>query len=98
MELIPVELKKSKFFAYHFDGKEESAKEFCRKFTLSYQTDFIDDGLFSITLPDNRRVYAGNFVVVDGRNFLTYTRDQFMETYNILPDYRQRSYSFMSED
>ena len=98
MELIPVELKKSKFFAYFFDGKEESAKEFCRKFGLHYQKDFMDDELFSITLPSSGRIYAGNFVVVDGRNFLTYTREQFIETYNVLPEHRQRNYSFMSED
>lgn len=98
MELIPVELKKSKFFAYHFDGKEESAKEFCRKFNLYYQKDFMDDDIFSITLPDNSRIYAGNFVVVDGRNFLTYTRDEFLNTYNVITDYRDRTYSFMTED
>lgn len=98
MELIPVELKKSKFFAYHFDGKEESAKEFCRKFGLHYQKDFMDDGLFSMTLPSSDKIYAGNFVVIDGKNFLKYTRDEFIETYNVLSDYRQRNYSFMSED
>lgn len=98
METIRVELKKSKFTAYFFDGKEESAKELCSKFTLAYQEDFMDKNLVSITLPDNRRIYAGNYVVFDGRNFLTYTQEQFMETYNVLPDYRHRGYSFMSED
>lgn len=98
METIRVELKKSKFTAYLFDGKEESAKELCLKFTLAYQPDFMDENFFSVTLPDGRRVYAGNYVVFDGRNFLTYTRDEFMETYNVIHDYRQRGYSFMSED
>ena len=98
MELIQVELKKTKFFAYFFDGKEESAKEFCRKFGLFYQNDFMDNSLFSITLPNNKRVYSGNYVVVDGRNFSAYTQDQFLETFNVVPDYRQRNYSFMSED
>lgn len=98
METIRVELKKSKFTAYLFDGKEDSAKEFCRKFNLYYQKDFMDDELFSITLPDNSRIYAGNFVVVDGRNFLTCTRDEFLNTYNIITDYRDRTYSFMTED
>lgn len=98
MELTQVELKKTKFFAYFFDGKEESAKEFCRKFGLFYQNDFIDNNLFSITLPDNKRVYAGNYVVIDGRNFLRYTHEEFLEKYNIIHDYRQRNYTFMSED
>ena len=58
----------------------------------------MDKDKFSITLPDNKRVYAENYVVIDGRNFSTYTQTEFIETYNILPDYRQRNYSFMSED
>ena len=98
MNLIQVELKKTKFFAYFFDGTEESAEIFCRKFGLFYQNDFMDKDKFSITLPDNKRVYAENYVVIDGRNFSTYTQTEFIETYNILPDYRQRNYSFMSED
>ena len=98
MELIQVELKKTKFFAYFFDGKEESAKEFCRKFGLFYQNDFMDNSLFSITLPNNKRVYSGNYVVVDGRNFSAYTKHDFLNTFNVLPDVRQRNYTFMSED
>ena len=41
MDYILVELKKTKFFAYLFDGKEESAKEFCRNVsreTMSFST------------------------------------------------------------
>ena len=98
MELIQVELKKTKFFAYLFDGTEESAKEFCRKFGLHYQTDFMDKEKFSITLPNNKRVYAGNYVVIDGSNFTPYNQTTFIETFNTLPNYRQRGYSFMSED
>lgn len=97
MNLIQVELKKTKFFAYLFDGTEQSAKEFCRKFGLHYQTDFMDEEKFSITLPNNKRLYAGNYVVIDGHNFESYTQTEFIETFNILPDYRNR-YSFLSED
>jgi hypothetical protein len=98
MELIQVELKKTKFFAYPFDGSEQSAKEFCRKFGLHYQTDFMDKEKFSITLPNNKRVYAGNYVVVDGHSFQNYTQTEFIQTFNVVPDHYQRSYSFMSED
>ncbi len=98
MELIQVELKKTKFFAYLFDGKESSAKEFCRKFGLHYQTDFMDKEKCSITLPNNKRVYAGNYVVVDGHNFQNYTQAEFIQTFDVVPNFRQRGYSFMSED
>jgi hypothetical protein len=98
MELIHVELKKTKFFAHLFDGSEQSAKEFCRKFGLHYQTDFMDKEKFSITLPNNKRVYAGNYVVIDGHNFETYTQTTFIETFNIVTNYRQAGHSFMSED
>ena len=98
MDYIQVELKKSKFFAYLFDGKEESAKEFCRKWECNYVEDFMDKHLTSLVIPDGKKCYAGNYVVIDGRNFSAYTKDEFMETYDVIPDYRQRGYSFMSED
>ena len=98
MDYILVELKKTKFFAYLFDGKEESAKEFCRKWECNYVEDFMDKHLTSLVFPDGKKCYAGNYVVIDGRNFSAYTKDEFMETYDVIPDYRQRGYSFMSED
>ena len=98
MDYIQVELKKSKFFAYLFDGKEESAKEFCRKWECNYVEDFMDKHLTSLVFPDGKKCYAGNYVVIDGRNFSAYTKDEFMETYDVIPDYRQRGYSFMSEE
>lgn len=98
MDYILVELKKTKFFAYLFDGKEESAKEFCRKWECNYVEDFMDKSLTSLVFPDGKKCYAGNYVVLDGRNFSAYTKDQFINTFNVIPDYRQRGYSFMSED
>jgi hypothetical protein len=98
MNYIQVELKKTKFMAYLFDGKEESAKEFCRKWNCNYVEDFIDKTLTSIVFPDGKKCYAGNYVVIDGNNFTSYTRDEFIKTFNILSDYRQRGYSFMAED
>ena len=98
MDLIQVELKKTKFFAYFFDGKEESAKEFCRKWECNYVPDFMDKELTSLVFPDGKKCYAGNYVVIDGRNFSAYNKDDFMKMFNIVTDYRQRNYSFMSED
>lgn len=98
MDLIHVELKKTKFFAYHFDGKEESAIEFCRKWECNYVPDFIDKSLTSLVFPDGKKCYAGNYVVLDGRNFSAYTKEDFMNKFNVIADYRQRNYSFMSED
>ena len=98
MDLIQVELKKTKFFAYFFDGREESAKEFCRKWSLAYVTDFLDKHQVAIQLPNGKRAYGGNYVVVDGTNFSTYTKEQFLATFDVVTDYRQRNYSFLSED
>lgn len=98
MDYIQVELKKTKFFAYFFDGQEESAKEFCRKWECNYVPDFMDKHLTSIVFPDGKKCYAGNYVVIDGRNFSAYTKQDFLNTFNVLHDHRQRGYSFMSED
>ena len=98
MDYIHVELKKTKFFAYLFDGKEESAKEFCRKWECDYVPDFMDKELTSIVFPDGKKCYAQNYVVIDGKNFSSYTKTEFIEKFNVLSDYRHRSYSFMSED
>ena len=98
MDYIHVELKKTKFFAYLFDGKEESAKEFCRKWECNYVQDFMDKELTSIIFPDGKKCYAENYVVFDGRNFSAYNKEQFLNTFDVLPNHRQRNYSFMSED
>lgn len=98
MDYIHVELKKWKFFAYFFDGTESSAKEFCRKWGCTYVEDFLDDTLISLVYPDGQKCYAGNYVVIDGGNFSTYTPNEFLKTFNILSDSRQRNYSFMTED
>jgi hypothetical protein len=98
MNYIQVELKKSKFFAYLFDGKEESAKEFCRKWECNYVEDFMDKNLTSLVFHDGKKCYAGNYVVFDGRNFSAYTKEEFLNTFNVLHDYHQRGYSFISED
>ena len=98
MNLIPVELKKTKFIAYYFDGKEESAKEFCRKWECNYVQDFIDKELTSLVFPDGKKCYAGNYVVIDGRNFSSYNKDQFLATFDIIHNHRQGNYSFLSED
>jgi hypothetical protein len=98
MNYIQVELKKSKFMAYLFDGTEESAKEFCRKWNCNYVEDFMDKSITSIVFPDGKKCYAGNYVVIDGNKFTTYTKEEFIKTFNVLTDYRQRNYSFMSED
>jgi hypothetical protein len=98
MNYIQVELKKTKFMAYLFDGKEESAKEFCRKWNCNYVADFIDKELTSLVFPDGKKCYAGNYVVIDGDQFTSYTPPEFIKTFNVVTDFRQRGYSFMSED
>lgn len=98
MEYIHIELKKTKFFAYFFDGKEESAKQFCRKWECHYVPDFLDKELMSLVFPDGKKCYAGNYVVIDGRNFSAYNKQDFINTFNVIPNYRQGNYSFMSED
>ena len=98
MNYIQVELKKTRFFAYLFDGKEESAKEFCRKWGGNYVPDFLDKELTSIVFPDGKKCYAGNYVVVDGRNFSTYSPHDFSNTFHVIGNYGNRDYSFFSED
>ena len=98
MNYIQVELKKTKFMAYLFDGKEESAKEFCRKWNCNYVEDFMDKSLTSIVFPDGKKCYAGNYVVIDGNTFTSYTSTEFLNTFNVVPNYRQSNHSFMSED
>ena len=98
MNYIQVELKKSKFMAYHFDGTEQSAKEFSRKWSCNYVEDFMDKTLTSIVFPDGKKCYAGNYVVIDGTKFTTYTKEDFMKLFKIIPDYRQGNQIFMSED
>ena len=89
MELIQVELKKTRYMAYLFDGKEESAKEFCRKWGGNYIQDFMDKELVSIVFSDGKKCYAGNYVVIDGTHFTQYTPVEFTRLFNILHDYRQ---------
>jgi hypothetical protein len=98
MDYIQVELKKTKFMAYLFDGKEESAKEFCRKWNCNYVEDFMDKSLMSIVFPDGKKCYAGNYVVIDGNKFTQYTPKEFLNVFDVVHDYRQRGYSFMAED
>lgn len=98
MELIQIELKKTRFMAYYFDGKEVSAREFCRKWGCKYVTDFMNPSMVSIILPDNKPVYANNYIVIDGNSFQKYTPQNFMETFNVMNDFRQRNTLFMSED
>ena len=98
MDYIHVELKKTKFFAYFFDGTEDSAKEFCRKWKCEYVPDFLDKELTSLVFPDGKKCYAGNYVVIDGRNFSSYNKDQFLATFDIIHNHRQGNYSFLSED
>lgn len=98
MEYIQVELKKTKFFAYLFDGQEDSAKEFCRKWGGDFVPDFLDKELTSIVFPNGKKCYAQNYIIIDGNTFSTYTKEQFMNTFNIVPNYRQGNYSFMSGD
>ena len=98
MEYIRVELKKVKFTAYYFDGKEESSKEFCRKWNCNYVEDFMDKNLVSIVFPDGKKCYARNYVVIDGNTFTSYTSTEFLNTFNVVPNYRQSNQSFMSED
>ena len=98
MNYIQVELKKSKFMAYLFDGKEESAKEFCRKWGGNYVADFMDKELTSLVFPDGRKCYAGNYVVIDGGTFTQYTPPEFNKLFNVVHNYRQHNFSFMSED
>jgi len=98
MEYLQVELKKTKYIAYRFDGKESSAKEFCRKWNCDYVEDFLDKDLVSIDLPNKLRCYAGNYVVIDGDNFTVYSKDEFTDTFKVIPNYRQGNYTFMSED
>jgi len=98
MDYIRVELKKTKFTAYYFDGKEKSAKEFCRRWGGNYVADFLDKELTSLVFPDGKKCYEGNYIVIDGSNFKTYTSTEFNTLFNVIQDYRQPNFSFMSED
>jgi hypothetical protein len=98
MDYIQVELKKFRFMAYLFDGTEESAKEFCRKWGCNYVVDFLDPTLMSIVFPNGQKCYAGNYVVIDGNEFKTYTKTELIKTFNVIQDYRRGNYTFMSED
>lgn len=98
MNLIPIELKKTKFIAYYFDGTEKSAREFCRKWSCNYKEDIIDKTLFNIILPNGMALYPNNYVVIDGTEFTKYLPEKFMEIFNIVYEHRQGSYSFMVED
>lgn len=98
MNFIPIELKKTKFIAYYFDGTETSAIEFCKKWSCDYTKDFLNESAFVITLPDGKALYGNNYVVIDGNQFTKYIPNEFMETFNIMYDRRQSNYSFMSED
>lgn len=98
MNLIPVELKKTKFIAYYFDGTEKSAKEFCRKWSCNYKEDILDKNQFNILLPNGTALYPNNYVVIDGNDFTKYVPEKFDETFNQIYDGRQKSYSFMVED
>lgn len=98
MDFIPVELKKTKFIAYFFDGTEKSAIQFCRKWGGNYEPDFLDKTKFCITLPSGNALYMNNYVVIDGQTFTTYREDEFLQTFDVIGEYRRQHYSFMDED
>lgn len=98
MEYINVELKKTKFVCYFFDGTENSAKEFCRKWGGNWVPDFMDKDLTSIVFPSGKKCYARNYIIIDGNSFSAYNKEQFLNTFNVISNYRQGNYSFLSED
>lgn len=98
MELLQIELKKTKFFALFFDGSEKSAKEICRKWGCDYIDDFLNSELKSIAFPNGKRCYGGNYIVIDNGDMSTYTKKEFEDKFNIIVDRRTQLQSFMSED
>ena len=99
MNYIQVELKKTKFVAYLFDGTEESNKEFCQKWNCHTVEDFLDKNFVSIVLPDGIKCYTGNYIVIDENKFMKrYTPTEFVKTFNVIQNYRQDNYLFISED
>lgn len=98
MDHIQVELKKIRFFAYLFDGKEESAKKFCQKWGGTYIMEPTNTELTFIRFSNGNTCRAGNYVVSDGRNFSTYTQHDFNDTFQVVGKYGHRDYSFFSED
>jgi hypothetical protein len=99
MDIMKVELKRSSYTAYHFDGTKESAEEICKRLSLKYENDFMDEHLFAITLPSGKRCYKDNYiVVVDDLTFESYAHSEFHEKFTVVDSLKYRSSYFMSSD
>lgn len=99
MEIMRVELRRSKYTAYHFDGTEESAKQICKQLSLVYDKDFLDESIYAITMPNGKKCYINNYIVVfDELNFETYTQNQFQDKFTVIDSTSFRGSTFMSGD
>lgn len=99
MDFLTVEVKRSKYTAFYFDGTKESAVEFARKFNVFYRESVETKGQYLIQINgEGDLVRKGEYIIIDGKVLKRYSQDEFIDTFRVLHDSRQRGLSFMSED
>jgi|688.fasta_scaffold00851_15 hypothetical protein len=90
MNILNVELIKTKFIAYEFDGSEQQAKEFCNMWNFSYIRDKIYPTQFCVRTSLGELLCKDSYLVKDGDAFKTYTKEKFYSTFSIIRQSRDR--------
>lgn len=99
MDFLTVEVKRNTYVAFYFDGTKDSAVGFARKFDVFYRESVEREGEYIIQLnEEGELVTKGQYILIDGKVMKRYTQDEFIDTFRIIHDSRQRPASFLSDD
>ena len=98
MNLMMVEPINSKFTAYHYDGSEKSAKEAVEKWKCCMQQNENFDNKYVITFPSGKQCFPNGYIVLENKEPIPYTQDEFILKYQVTYNTRDRIGSFYSID
>lgn len=90
MNILQVELIKTKFTAYEFDGTEEMAKQFCNMWNFSYIKDKIYPSQFCVRVSSGELLSKDCYLVRGDNNFKVYNKEKFYSTFLIVRHSRDR--------
>lgn len=96
MNVIMVEPITKQLAAYHFDGRRESAIQAIDKWDCVMSS--LNDQSYKITFKDATEVMPGDYIVIEDNKKLIYKQDDFVRTYKIVYDNRNRLGNFYSID
>jgi len=98
MTFMMVEPKSVKLTAYHFDGNEKSAKEAVEKWDCIIGRNENFDNKYVITFPSGKQCFPNGYIVLENKEPIPYTQDEFILKYQVTYNTRDRIGSFYSMD